>query len=127
MTAAGILLAGTWWLRSSWGKDWLGERRVRQLVSAALEGNRYQALHNLTLPTPDGSTQIDHLILSRYGLFVLETKNLAGDIRGTAGQAFWIQEFPRQSFELLNPLRQNFKHLKTLETSPVKVLQLYVK
>jgi len=41
----------------------------------------------LTLPDGEGSTtQIDHFLLSPYGLFVIETKNYKGWIFGSERQ-----------------------------------------
>ena len=40
-------------------------------------------LKDLTLPTTyDGTTQIDHIVVSRFGVFVIETKNMTGKISG---------------------------------------------
>jgi len=43
-----------------------------------LDKNIYTLFKNVTLPTEDGTTQIDHVIVSRYGVFVIETKNMKG-------------------------------------------------
>ena len=77
----------------------------------------YVDMHNVTLPTADGgSTQIDHLIFSPYGLFVLETKNYQGWIFGTEKQREWTQQVFRKRSRFQNPLRQNYKHIKTLQS-----------
>lgn len=65
-------------LRSPRFKGWRGERAVQNTIRQKLNPLIYVDLHNVTLPTKDGSTQIDHLIFSPYGLFVLETKNYQG-------------------------------------------------
>ncbi|MDZ7854092.1 MAG: nuclease-related domain-containing protein [Halomonas sp.] len=78
----------------------------------------YKPIHNVTLPTPDGSTQIDHIFVSRFGIFVVETKNMKGWIFGDKDQAQWTQKIYRKSFRFQNPLRQNYKHVKSLEKSP---------
>jgi len=43
-----------------------------------LPKEQYTVLHNITLPTDDGTTQIDHIVVSRFGVFVVETKNMKG-------------------------------------------------
>lgn len=82
-----------------------------------LDKQTYRRLHNVTLNTPDGTTQIDHVFLSPYGIFVLETKNMSGWIFGSEKQAQWTQKFCKRSFKFQNPLRQNYKHLKALEAT----------
>ena len=54
-----------------------GERRVQTTIGRRLNYRTYPSLHDLTLPTPDGTTQVDHVVVSRFGIFVIETKNLS--------------------------------------------------
>ncbi|RJY20410.1 nuclease, partial [Pseudomonas syringae pv. actinidiae] len=77
----------------------------------------YRRLHNVTLNTADGTTQIDHVFISPFGIFVLETKNMRGWIFGSEKQPQWTQKIYRQTFRFQNPLRQNYKHLKALEAT----------
>ena len=93
-----------------------GERRVHNALSSVLAEPEYRVLSDLILPTTGGTTQLDHLVLSRYGIFVIETKNMSGWIFGGADQAKWTQvqkSGKRRSFQ--NPLRQNFAHVKAVQ------------
>ncbi|MDH1474979.1 NERD domain-containing protein [Comamonas thiooxydans] len=104
-------------LRSPRFKGWRGERAVQAAIRRQLDPLIYVDMHNVTLPTADGgSTQIDHLIFSPYGLFVLETKNYQGWIFGTEKQREWTQQIFRKRSRFQNPLRQNYKHVKTLQS-----------
>ena len=38
-----------------------------------LDSTVYEDINNVTLPTSNGTTQIDHIIVSRPGIFVVET------------------------------------------------------
>ena len=60
-------------LKSPWAKGQIGELLVRLFAHWQLDRHTYRRLHNVTLNTPDGTTQIDHVFLSPYGIFVLET------------------------------------------------------
>jgi hypothetical protein len=121
------LIVRLWWifpfafvvglLTSSAAKGYVGELVVRLLTPFYLSKSIYRPLHNLTLPTLDGTTQMDHVYVSPYGIFVLETKNMNGWIFGGEYQAEWTQKFRRKSFRFQNPLRQNFKHVKALEAA----------
>lgn len=73
-------------------------------------------IKNVTLPTEDGSTQIDHIIVSEFGVFVVETKNLKGWIFGSESQKEWTQKIFKHSNRFQNPLHQNYKHVKNLQT-----------
>ncbi|MDR6712150.1 hypothetical protein J2W83_001745 [Pseudomonas hunanensis] len=98
-------------------KGYLGELLVRYFAWLHLDERTYRRLHNITLDTLDGTTQIDHVFLSVYGIFVLETKNMSGWIFGSEKQAQWTQKLYKRTFKFQNPLRQNYKHLKALEMS----------
>lgn len=102
-------------LRTPWAKGLIGELLVRLCADLMLDKKAYLPFHNVTLTTPDGTTQIDHVFVSPYGVFVVETKNMSGWIFGTANQAQWTQKFYRKTFKFQNPLRQNYKHIKALE------------
>ncbi|MEG2048051.1 MAG: NERD domain-containing protein, partial [Comamonas sp.] len=112
---AGLAVLGTV-LRHPRVKGWRGERQVLRMIREGLNPHVYADLHNVTLPTEGGSTQIDHLIFSPYGLFVLETKNLQGWIFGSERQAEWTQKIHKNhSQKFQNPLRQNYKHTQTVQ------------
>ena len=102
-------------LKSSRIKGAMGEAQIKLAAKIKLPADTYHAIHNVTLATADGSTQIDHIFVSRYGVFVAETKNMKGWIFGSKDQAQWTQKLPKNSFKFQNPLRQNYKHIKTLE------------
>jgi predicted RNA-binding Zn-ribbon protein involved in translation (DUF1610 family) len=104
-------------LKTATFKGWFGERLVRFFAHYCLDRRVYRRLHNVTLDSPDGTTQIDHVFLSPYGVFVLETKNMRGWIFGGEHQAHWTQQLYRQRFKFQNPVMQNYKHLKALEVA----------
>jgi hypothetical protein len=100
-------------------KQWkglIGEWRVRRLLRQHLDRKVYQLFSNLLLPVDDGgTTQIDCVLVSLYGIFVIEVKNMQGCISGGATERFWTQQIGsfRRGFQ--NPVHQNYKHLKTLQ------------
>lgn len=110
-----VLFALITFFKSSLFKGKLGERVVSQQASKFL-GEQYVMLNDCTLPTePEGTTQIDHILLSPYGIFVIETKNYQGWIFGGERQKIWTQKIYKRSYKFQNPLHQNYKHMKVLE------------
>lgn len=95
-------------------KGFVGEQTVRFGCWAKLDSGVYRRLHNITLQTDNGTTQIDHVIVSRYGIFVIETKHYDGWIFGSEKDRQWTQTFGRKKFRFQNPLHQNYKHIKAL-------------
>lgn len=80
-------------LKSAWFKGVFGEFIVNLSAKLFLDKEKYHLIKNVTLPTEDGSTQIDHVIVSRYGVFVVETKNMKGWIFGGPNQKHGLKRF----------------------------------
>jgi len=101
-------------LKTPWFKGWIGELQINLITKFFLDKDVYRLIKNVTIPADGETTQIDHVIVSRFGVFVVETKNLRGWIFGKEGDAYWTQKIFRHSEKFQNPLRQNYKHTKTL-------------
>lgn len=93
-----------------------GERFVSRKLHK-LDPAHYRILNDLMLPSKGNSsaTQIDHAVVSNYGIFCIETKAYKGWIFGNANQEYWTQVIYRYKERFYNPLRQNFAHAKAIE------------
>ena len=97
-------------------KGKVGEFAVALHVKLYLKDPEYILLNDCTLPDEQsGTTQIDHILLSPYGIFIIETKNYKGWIFGSERQKLWTQKIFKKSYKFQNPLHQNYKHQKVLE------------
>jgi len=103
------------YFKSARGKGKLGEFSVNTKTKLYLDNSIYHNIHDVTLLTKDGTTQIDHIIVSIYGLFVIETKNMKGWIFGSQDQKNWTQKIYNHTNTFQNPLYQNYKHVKVLQ------------
>ncbi|MFP6790876.1 MAG: nuclease-related domain-containing protein [Thalassolituus sp.] len=105
--------------KSPWFKGIIGEALLKLIAKIRLPADVYVPIHDVTLPSIHASssdtTQIDHIFVSKYGLFVVETKNYKGWIFGNEKQAQWTQKLYKKSYRFQNPLRQNYKHQKALQ------------
>lgn len=96
-------------------KGYIGEKQVRNQLSS-LPSEEYKSIYNVMLRTEKGdTTQIDHIIVSIYGIFVIETKNYRGIITGTENAAKWTEHIYKKKYLFQNPIRQNYGHRKALE------------
>lgn len=117
------VIALTAWLSSPRFKGKLGEFAV-SLQAKKYLNEAYILLNDCTLPDEKtGTTQIDHILLSPYGIFVIETKNYQGWIFGGERQKSWTQKLYKKSFKFQNPLHQNYKHIKVLELILADVIE----
>ena len=96
-------------------KGWVGELKTKLSQTIFLDSKEYRRFDNFIIEDERGSTQIDHIIVSRYGIFVIETKDKGGWIFGNEKSATWTQTFPTgDRFKFQNPLHQNYRHTKSL-------------
>ena len=102
-------------LKSAWFKGVVGESLINLAAHWLLDSKTYHLIKNVTLPTEEGTTQVDHIIVSPYGVFVVETKNMKGWIFGGEKQKSWTQKIYRHTQKFQNPLHQNYKHVKALQ------------
>ncbi|NNE26266.1 MAG: NERD domain-containing protein [Saprospiraceae bacterium] len=59
-------------------RGWFGEQKAKFWLWLYLNNKTYHKFHNIIIPSKSGTTQIDHLIISSYGIFIIETKNKKG-------------------------------------------------
>ena len=81
-----------------------------------LQGKDYEVVHNLFLQTDRGSSQIDHLVVSAYGIFVIETKNYKGWIHGHENSAYWTQTIYKHKNQFRNLIIQCRGHIRALRS-----------
>ena len=115
-----VLLLGVFtlvmlWLGSARQKGKRGEKRVYNILSKSLPDG-FIVLNDIYLPSSDGTTtQIDHIVVSQYGVFVVETKNYSGWIFANARDDRWMETFPgRKEYPFPNPINQNRHHINVL-------------
>jgi restriction system protein len=95
-------------------RGWIGEKKTTFKMWLSLDSKIYHRFHDLIIPAKSGTTQIDHLLVSPYGLFIVETKNRQGWIFGSENQPNWTQTLYRKKYSFQNPLRQTFRQKKVL-------------
>ena len=105
------------WLRLSRAKraGKYGEANIKLRLSGLPEAE-YTVFDDIMIPNASGTgtTQIDHVVVSPYGIFVIETKNYQGWIYGSEHAEKWTQNIYGNKHELFNPLLQNDTHIRAL-------------
>ena len=93
----------------------IGEVLVRKALTNNLPKESWHLLNNVTLKLENGTTQIDHVLVSRFGVFVIETKHYKGWIFGDEKSREWTQVIWGRKYRFQNPLHQNYRHLKAVQ------------
>ena len=91
-----------------------GEQRVIALLEK--ENGYFKLVNNLTLEGENGMThQIDHIFINKYGVFVLESKSLYGDIIGSLNDTVWVKVVRGKRINIHNPILQNKSHVRIIK------------
>jgi hypothetical protein len=92
-----------------------GERQVIKTLKS-LDQNSYIILNDLYIPKENNQTsQIDHIVISSKGIFVIETKNYKGWIFGSENSPNWMQVNHKRKDKFYNPIWQNSGHILALK------------
>ncbi len=101
-------------INSSKIKGSVGEFKVNTRLNFL--GNEYISLNDILIKSSNGNTsQIDELVLSEYGIFIIETKNYKGWIFGNEKSENWTQVIFKEKHTFRNPIKQNWSHVYALK------------
>lgn len=89
-----------------------GEIEVNKYLSKI---NGSKLLEDIILKRSNGTTQIDHILITRKGIFVIETKDFSGKIIGDEDSKFWLQKLNFKENYFYSPIKQNYGHVKAVE------------
>lgn len=92
-----------------------GEALLTRVARANFAPPDYHLMNHITLQMKDGTTQVDHILVSRFGVFVIETKDHKGWIFANAKQANWSQVLFKRKFKFQNPIFQNIRHVRAVQ------------
>lgn len=101
-------------------------------VAAVLDKlpGEYRVFNDVYIESKGYSSQIDHIVISQYGVFVIETKNFSGDIYGSEKAERWKQYLNGEGYEFRNPILQNCSHelaiKNTLHIAPKSIIPIVV-
>ncbi|WP_294065602.1 NERD domain-containing protein [uncultured Fusobacterium sp.] len=91
----------------------IGENKIAQILSSLPK--EYKVFNDIYLSNNGMTTQIDHIVISIYGIFVIETKNYKGQIYGNDNSEHWTENFYGKTYKFYNPIKQNHSHIKVLQ------------
>lgn len=92
----------------------IGEAMLAETIDQQFKRPHF-LLNNITLPTTEGTTQIDHVLVADTGIFVIDAKHYNGWIFGNPRDEQWTQTIYRAKARFQNPLRQNYGHIKAVQ------------
>ena len=75
----------------------------------------YHVIDDVLFMSNGRSTQIDHIVVSPYAVFVIETKGYKGWIFGGESTEYWMQSIYGHKSTFYSPLLQNDGHIRFLK------------
>ena len=109
-----ILAIYFWKLYSPKIKGIIGEKSISSILYF-LDKSKYKVINNIVLKKDTKTSQIDHIVISDFGIFVIETKNYKGWIIGHENSEHWTQLLFKQKQKFYNPIKQNLGHINALK------------
>tara|TARA_R100001163_G_scaffold46276_1_gene34778 strand:+ start:16 stop:618 length:603 start_codon:yes stop_codon:yes gene_type:complete len=110
-----LIILGVQWNSPKWvGKR--GENRVKRHL-LRIDQTQYKLFNDINIPNTkakSGKAQVDHILVSEFGIFVIETKNYSGWIFGSAERKYWTQVIFDNRYQMYNPIKQNWGHIYAL-------------
>jgi len=94
----------------------IGEALVSRLLLSHFCPPDYHLMNHVTIRMDDGTTQVDHILVSRFGVFVIETKHYSGWLFANAADSTWTQVRFRRRFRFQNPIFQNNRHVRAVQS-----------
>ena len=94
-----------------------GEFLVAKELTTFLDESKYKVLNDILLQIDNDKTaQIDHIVVSTYGIFVIETKNWNGFSTGGKDSYCWCKRNSGNKITMMkNPIKQNERHIQALK------------
>lgn len=100
---AGIILILGFFLQVTWIKEYLGERKLNNL----LKNTGVESLHNISIADDmDEKIFIEHLILTANYILLLGVRRFRGLIFAADKIDLWTQVIGKKSYKFENPLHQ---------------------
>lgn len=115
MIAAGIMIAQYIYKKNE--KKIKGNRGERKLCRALKKMNipgNVKIMRDCLFRAEWGTSQVDALAITRYGIIVCEMKNHQGVVYGAVGQKNWTVKYGKSSKNMYSPVQQNHSHVSAI-------------
>lgn len=90
-------------------------RRVKSVLEQSLDRRRFTQFHGIIVPTGGGTEALDHVLVSRHGVFVIVSEHRPGSLKGGESQERWTQKRFGRVRRWPNPLYRAKLQMETLQ------------
>jgi hypothetical protein len=89
--------------------------RIKRLLEQSLDKRRFSQFHGITLPTGGGSEELDHVLVSSFGVFIIVSEFRPGEISGGESQEVWKHKRWGRMQRWPNPIHKAKLQMETLQ------------
>lgn len=92
------------------------ENLIVQKICTKLQ-TEHQVFYNLKVYSYmlQKTTQVDIILLTRFGIFVIEAKNFKSKLKGNYSDRMWTGNSGRYYTKIINPVLQNRMHIRAIK------------
>lgn len=101
-----------------------GEKEIEKILQEL--PRKYKVFNNVLLKKGDNYSQIDHIVVSKRGIGLIETKNYSGYIYGKEEEKYWTQVLAGKKNKFYNPIWQNNSHKAAIKSNFKEIQHLPV-
>ncbi len=101
--------------------EWFGEKgeRITGNILEEYLPDDYTVIQNKIIEYGDGKSETDNIVVGKSGVFIIEVKNMKGDIFGDVEEKYWIKDKTDQydiehQKEFYSPVKQVGTHVYRL-------------
>lgn len=110
-----------------------GENKVKRKLGNSIPNKKY-VLSDIIIKEGENTSQIDHIVINEYGIYVIETKNYSGTIYGNDYDQEWTQvlQYGKVKNKFYSPVKQNLTHINriksiiNMDNIPVKSIVVFI-
>lgn len=93
-------------------KGELGEKMTAEVLKKFSKKHKCKVINGIYLPLYDKTCEIDHIVFGNFGLAVIETKNIGGEVSGSG--KYLTHTIGSKKHKLYNPNLQNKTHVDNI-------------
>lgn len=86
-------------------------------VLSHLDRSKYRVINNAVLGLKEKTIHIDYIVISKYGVFIIETKNYNGSITGEENDEYWTETSNGEEYRFSNPVKKILYHVQLLKNN----------
>lgn len=95
-------------------KGILSKRRAVEKELNSLPSDKYKLLSNILIKTKYTTFNIEYVLVSIYGIFVINIKDCKGEIVGSENDEYWINNINNRTKFLKNPVIESNEYIEAL-------------